>query len=92
MWYSKKSQIWTLFDQNECILTLCGLFFLPIHKTLNYNRVSILLISLLFLVRDNPNPDAVAEPTLTRRCGTDPTRQAAALPKTFQPAQLLRQP
>ena len=41
----------------------------PTHNTLNYNRLSISLISLLFWVRVNPNPDTVAELTLTCRGG-----------------------
>ena len=68
------------------------MFFPPIHKTLNHNHVSIVLINLLFWVKGNPNPDAVAEPTLTCRDGANSTRQAATIPKTSQPVQLLHQP
>ena len=74
------------------IWPLCGLFFPQIHNSLNYNRLLIILISLLFWVRVNPNPETVAEPTLICRSGADPTRQAAAIPKTSQAARPFRQP
>ena len=86
------SQFWTFFDQNGSIFLSVVVPPPPTHNTLNYNRLSIILISLLFWVRVNPNPDTVAELTLTCRGSADPTRQAAAIPKTFQPARLLRQP
>ena len=72
------SQFWTFFDQNGSIFLSVVVPPPPTHNTLNYNRLSIILISLLFWVRVNPNPDTMAELTLTCRGGADPTRQAAA--------------
>ena len=66
-------------------MTLCGIFFPPFRNTLSYNHVPIILISLLFWVRGNPNPDAVGKSTLTCRGGTDPTRQAAAITPPCRP-------
>ena len=43
----KKSENWTYLDQNESNLTLCGLFSPQIHKSLNYNHILIILVSLL---------------------------------------------
>ena len=52
---------------------------------------SFILTSVLFWIGFNPSPEGVADLTLTCHGGTDPTRQATAIPTTSPPAQLLTQ-